>query len=67
MIAPEMFALSDIDGTSSPVCEIVPEDQEGAVREAVLSCPEQAILVDESHNQSPGNGVGPQEVRKAVS
>jgi ferredoxin len=67
MIAPEMFALSDIDGTSSAICEIVPADQEGAVREAAHSCPEQAILVEESQIESVEDGVGPQEVRKAVS
>ncbi len=47
MIAPESFVLSDIDGTSSPVTEVVPADQEDAVREAVHSCPEQAISIEE--------------------
>ncbi|MGY4713099.1 ferredoxin [Mycolicibacterium sp. CBM1] len=47
MIAPEMFLLSDIDGSSSAVTETVPEDQEDLVREAAQSCPEQAILIDE--------------------
>ncbi len=47
MIAPESFELSDIDGTSSPVNEIVPPDQEEAVREAAHSCPEQAITIEE--------------------
>ncbi len=47
MIAPDSFLLSDIDGTSSPVNEIVPADQEDVVREAVLSCPEQAISIEE--------------------
>jgi ferredoxin len=47
MIAPDSFELSDIDGTASPVNEIVPADQEDAVREAVLSCPEQAISIEE--------------------
>ena len=47
MIAPESFELSEIDGTSSPVNEIVPEEQQAAVREAVSSCPEQAISIDE--------------------
>lgn len=60
MIAPEMFALSDIDGTSSAICETVPSDQEAAVREAASSCPEQAIFVEESH-------VRTQAVRTAVS
>ena len=39
--------LSDIDGTSSPVNEVVPPEQEDAVREAVHSCPEQAISIEE--------------------
>jgi ferredoxin len=47
MIAPEMFVLSDIDGTSSAVCEVVPADQEALVREAAHSCPEQAIEIIE--------------------
>ena len=47
MIAPDSFALSDIDGTSSPVNEVVSPDQQDAVREAVHSCPEQAISIEE--------------------
>lgn len=47
MIAPDSFELDDVDGTASPVTEVVPSDQEDAVREAVQSCPEQAISVDE--------------------
>ncbi len=47
MIAPDSFELSDIDGSSSPVNEIVPADQEEAVREAAHSCPEQAISIEE--------------------
>lgn len=47
MIAPEVFVLSDLDGSSSAVCEMVPPDQEELVREAAHSCPEQAIVIDE--------------------
>ena len=47
MIAPDSFELSDIDGTSSPTSESVPADQEDVVREAALSCPEQAISIEE--------------------
>ncbi|OHV06414.1 ferredoxin [Mycobacterium talmoniae] len=47
MIAPESFVLDDIDGHSSAVNEIVPADQEAAVREAAQSCPEQAINLEE--------------------
>ena len=47
MIAPDSFVLSDIDGTSSPVSEVVPADQQDAVREAARSCPEQAIRIEE--------------------
>jgi ferredoxin len=57
MIAPDMFALSDLDGTSSAVCDVVPADQEEPVREAARSCPEQAILIEETQNKaSKGNG-----------
>lgn len=45
MIAPEVFQLDDVDGHSSPISEDVPPEQEEQVREAVHSCPEQAISV----------------------
>ena len=45
MIAPDSFQLSDIDGSSSAVNEVVPADQQDQVREAAHSCPEQAILI----------------------
>ena len=48
MIAPDSFELNEIDGSSSPVSELVPPDQEDAVREAVHSCPEQAISIEET-------------------
>lgn len=47
MIAPESFQLSDIDGTSSAIDEVVPADREEQVREAAQSCPEQAIVITE--------------------
>ena len=47
MIAPECFELDEIDGTATPANELVPPDQEEAVREAVRSCPEQAISIEE--------------------
>jgi ferredoxin len=50
MIAPEMFVLNDVDGSSSAVCEVVPADQEELVREAAHACPEQAIFIEESQN-----------------
>ncbi|CAJ1499661.1 ferredoxin [[Mycobacterium] burgundiense] len=46
MIAPDSFELDDVDGHSSAVNEIVPEDQQDAVREAAQSCPEQAIVIE---------------------
>ncbi len=45
MIAPDSFRLSDIDGTSSAIDEVVPADREEQVREAARSCPEQAIII----------------------
>ena len=48
MIAPEMFVLSEVDGSSSAVCEVVPAGQEDVVREAAHSCPEQAIVIEEA-------------------
>lgn len=46
MIAPDSFELDDVDGHASAVNEIVPEDQQDAVREAAQSCPEQAIILE---------------------
>lgn len=46
MIAPDSFQLDDVDGHASPTSEIVPADQEDAVREAAHSCPEQAIVIE---------------------
>lgn len=48
MIAPDSFVLSDVDGTSSAVSELVAPDQEELVREAARSCPEQAIAIEET-------------------
>jgi len=45
MIAPKMFELDELDGHSSPVTADVPADQADSVREAVRSCPEQAIAI----------------------
>jgi ferredoxin len=45
MIAPRMFELDDVDGHSSAVREDVPAGEEARVREAVHSCPEQAITL----------------------
>jgi ferredoxin len=58
MIAPKMFLLNDIDGTSSAVCDVVPQDQQELVLEAAHSCPEQAIVI-ELHNNSPVVSSGP--------
>ena len=46
MIAPDSFELDDVDGHASPVSEVVPHDQEDAVKEAAHSCPEQAIVIE---------------------
>ena len=46
MIAPESFALNDIDGHAAVVTEDVPKAYEGRVREAAHSRPEQAIVID---------------------
>jgi ferredoxin len=46
MIAPESFELDDVDGHASPVSDEVPADQVDQVREAVHSCPEQAIVIE---------------------
>ena len=48
MIAPDAFVLDDIEGHASAVSEDVEPEQEGVVREAAQSCPEQAILITET-------------------
>ncbi len=63
MIAPEMFVLDDLDGSSSAVCEVVPTDQEELVREAAHSCPEQAISIEESQHRSAASADKATEVR----
>ncbi len=65
MIAPKMFQLSDIDGTSSAVCDMVPPDQQELVLEAAHSCPEQAIVLDLQNNSSvasSGHGVSSKSI-----
>ena len=51
MIAPNLFHLSDLDGTSSAAADVVPPDQEKPAREAARSCPEQAILIGRSRGR----------------
>lgn len=51
MIAPDSFVLDDIDGHSSAVTELVPDDQADLVREAAHSCPEQAIIITDDSSQ----------------
>ncbi len=45
MRAPDLFALSDIDGHATAARGPVPSDRQEAVRAAAGSCPEQAIAV----------------------
>jgi ferredoxin len=66
MIAPDMFELSDIDGSSSAICDVVPTDQEKLVREAAQSCPEQAIFVDDTGSGSSEAGIDHEKVREAT-
>ncbi|MBH0780782.1 ferredoxin [Nocardia bovistercoris] len=47
MIAPKSFELSDFDGHSTPTAEIVADSEQEQVREAVHSCPERAISIEE--------------------
>ena len=66
MIAPDMFALSDLDGSSSAVCETVPTREEELVREAAHSCPEQAILIEESQNGASEVDVDHEKTRETM-
>ncbi|OSC39957.1 ferredoxin [Mycobacterium decipiens] len=54
MIAPDSFQLSDLDGSSSAISEVVPGEQQDQVAEAVRSCPEQAIVItDDAVPEAP--------------
>ena len=52
MAAPDVFELSDIDGHATAIVGDVPADLEERVREAVRSCPEQAITTYASNVRS---------------
>jgi ferredoxin len=67
MIAPEMFTLNDLDGTSSAVCDVVPPGQEELVQEAARSCPEQAIVVESTTNASSGATIGREKTWETMS
>lgn len=45
MNAPEIFTLRDEDGHAQVRDENVPAELEAKVKEAALSCPEQAIIL----------------------
>jgi ferredoxin len=62
MIAPELFTLGEVDGTSSAVCEVIPPNQQDLAREAAHSCPEQAILIDEGTHF-----IGEQQTREKLA
>ena len=48
MIAPEAFQLDDVDGHSTAIIDgEIPAELQEKVREAVRSCPEQAIFISE--------------------
>jgi ferredoxin len=67
MIAPDMFTLSDLDGTSSAVCDAVPPDQEELVQEAARSCPEQAIAIESTTNESSEATIGREKTWETMS
>jgi ferredoxin len=64
MIAPDSFQLSDIDGSSSAISEVVPDDRLDQVREAAQSCPEQAIVITD--DASAGIGTNHETPRETV-
>jgi ferredoxin len=48
MIAPAAFQLDDVDGHSTAIIDgEIPAELTDKVREAVRSCPEQAIVISE--------------------
>ena len=67
MIAPDMFTLSDLDGTSSAVCDVVPPDREELVQEAARSCPEQAIVIESTTSESSEANIGREKTWETMS
>jgi ferredoxin len=60
MIAPESFALNDVDGHAYPHAEEVPGELHDHLIEAARSCPEQAIIVSSDGDAAaPQNGSRP--------
>ena len=57
MAAPDVFGLSDIDGHATAIDGDVPTELEEGVREAVRSCPEQAITIHPSDSGPVSPGV----------
>jgi ferredoxin len=47
MTAPKVFSLSDVDGRATAIAGDVDPADEAAAREAVGTCPEQAIVVED--------------------
>jgi ferredoxin len=45
MIAPDSFQLSEIDGSSSEINEMMTDKRTEKDRETAQSCPEQAIMI----------------------
>lgn len=48
MTAPALFRLSEVDGHSTVIQELVPEDLEELARRAAAGCPEEAIFLDDA-------------------
>lgn len=49
MIAPESFVLNDVDGHAQATTADVADVHQAVVRDAAISCPEQAINVMADH------------------
>ncbi|MCE4265601.1 ferredoxin [Rhodococcus sp. ACPA4] len=49
MVAPDLFQLRDEDGHAYAIDGDVPAELEGVAREAMLSCPERAIVEISEH------------------
>ena len=47
LAAPEVFELSDEDGSATAVFDVVPAEHEAAVRKAAANCPEGAVILSE--------------------
>lgn len=51
-MAPAVFHMDDAEDHSFVAVDVIPDEQHEAVRQAALSCPEDAIVIEEAAEPS---------------